>query len=146
MALLTLACSSCGKISRRPVHPVQGRVFFQGKPAAEAIVYFHPLDAHDPKEEYYQPTGIVQPDGAFRLTTYETDEGAPAGEYSVTVVWRRPGVGSDDAASSMLPERYESPVTSGLRARILEGPTQLEPFQLTNAAVNVYGGREREGR
>jgi hypothetical protein len=32
----------------------------------------------------------VEADGSFRLTTYCTDDGAPAGTYTVTLTWPLP--------------------------------------------------------
>jgi hypothetical protein len=140
LALLALAGSSCSKLSRRVCHPVEGKVFFQGQPAAGALVFFHPTGAHDPKDEYFEPAGVVEADGRFRLMTYETEEGAPAGEYTVTVTWRQSGVKGDEELLDAWPQRYESAVTSGLRARVQDSPTQLEPFQLTNAPGTVSSG------
>ena len=34
--------------------------------------------------------GMTEGDGSFRLSTYAAFDGAQEGEYTVTVVWRRP--------------------------------------------------------
>lgn len=142
LAMMAVSCCSCSKLSRRACYPVDGQVLFQGKPATGAIVFFHPTETHDPKDEFFEPTGVVEADGRFRLTTYETEEGAPAGEYLVTVVRRQNGIKGDEELSDTWPQHYESPVTSGLRARVLAGQTQLDPFRLSNAPYVIQGGRE----
>ena len=36
--------------------------------------------------------GLVEPDGTCTLSSYAPNDGAPAGEHAVTVVWRKPFV------------------------------------------------------
>jgi hypothetical protein len=145
LLLAALACSSCGKVSRRACYPVQGKVFYRGKPAAGATVFLHPAQAPDAQEEWYEPAGVVEADGSFRLTTYETEEGAPAGEYSVTILSANGGSRNDEILPGALPQIYESPVTSGLQVRIAERSTQLDPFQLTETGARPSAGREGRG-
>jgi hypothetical protein len=133
--LLTLSLGisglpGCAGDKRKPVFPVTGQVLVDGKPAENAIVFFHnqeiPPSRADPR-----PCAVVGRDGCFRLTTYESDDGAPAGKYRVTVIWTTKSVVGDGDEKNLLPARYMSPNTSGLTATIDEGPTQLAPFRLT---------------
>lgn len=102
----------------------------KGKPAAGAFVLFipvnEPADSPDPR-----PRAEAGSDGAFVLNTYEDKDGAPAGEYVVTVTW--PGGvlpdGREEPADKLL-GRYESAAKSKLRATVKEGPNDLPPFQL----------------
>src|SRR5207302_444447 len=89
LALLVpaLFVSSCGESGRRPAYPVHGRVLFEGAPIANAQVVLHPL-AED-KAHPVRPTGRAAPDGSLTLTTYTAGDGAPEGEYAVTVELRR---------------------------------------------------------
>ncbi len=64
------------------VYAVEGIVLFEGKPAEGARVTLYPMNS---KRDRYFPTGKVGPDGTFKLTTYRTDDGAPAGRYMVTI-------------------------------------------------------------
>jgi hypothetical protein len=57
--------------------------------------------------------------------------GAPAGEYIVTVTWRRKPPSGDDEGESLLPGRYERPAPSGLRGKVEEQPNTWLPFRLT---------------
>ncbi len=69
--------------TRRAVYPTEGVVFFQGKPAANARVTLIPVEK---SRDRFFPTGKTGPDGSFKLTTYEPDDGAPAAKYRVTIV------------------------------------------------------------
>lgn len=67
------------------VYPVAGTLTVGGRPAANAMVAFHPLDRGGTQASL--PVASTGPDGTYRLTTYADGDGAPAGEYAVTVVW-----------------------------------------------------------
>jgi hypothetical protein len=111
------------------VYPVTGQVLFEGRPAAGAVVQFHPLDQSD--KDAPVPVGQVGPDGRFRLTTYVHDDGAPHGRYAVTVFWAVPAKGGDDFDRILVPRRFLNPVTSGLTAEVPERAVELPPFLLT---------------
>jgi hypothetical protein len=83
-----LACAGCGD-GRKPVFTVRGKVLTADKkPAVSALVTFHPATA-DPKDPA-RPVGRVDEQGEYKLTTYTEHDGAPAGEYTITVVWPAP--------------------------------------------------------
>jgi hypothetical protein len=126
-----LACTSCARTDRPPLFSVQGEVYYQGKPAEGASVFFLPIDKATSLAGEGVPHGVVGADGSFRLGTFAVDDGAPAGDYAVTVIWETQPASRDDEAVNLLPPRYANPVTSGLRARVVEGDTQLDAFRLT---------------
>ena len=74
---LAVGMASCRR-SDKPVFPITGKVFFKGKPAEGAQVTFVSLTDNDPKKP--KPGGEVDPDGTFRLSTYASYDGAPAGQ------------------------------------------------------------------
>src|SRR5262245_42477737 len=128
LALPILCGSSCAKNDgRRPVYPVRGQVLVSDKPAEKAFVVFHPAGAQDPQA--LRPYGHARADGSFKLTTYAADDGAPAGEYLVTVVWLAPGGGEDPP--DLLKGRYRDPAASPFKVTVQQGPTELTPFKLT---------------
>lgn len=128
LAVPLLFCASCARNDGRvPVYPVRGQVFVGEKSATKALVVFHPAGVDDPAA--LRPYGHVREDGSFQLTTYDTGDGAPAGEYLVTVVWLRPAGGEDPP--DLLKGRYRNPSASQLKATIQEGPNELAPFKLT---------------
>jgi hypothetical protein len=79
-----------------------------------------------------KPRGQVEADGTFTLTTYEAGDGAPAGEYQVTVEWwlasGKPG--DDRPPANRLPARYARAETSKLTARIEPGTNRLAAIEL----------------
>jgi len=128
LAAPILCSGSCTRSDGRvPVYPVRGHVFVGQKPATKALVVFHPVGADDPQA--LRPYGHVGTDGTFRLTTYEADDGAPAGEYLVSVVWLAPGGGEDPP--DQLKGRYRNPSASSLKATILAQTNEMAPFRLT---------------
>jgi len=122
-----IACASCAKRdSRVPVYPVRGQVLVGDKPARNAFVVFHPEGADGPQA--LRPYGHAAADGSFKLTTFEADDGAPAGEYQVSVVWLA-DVGGEDPPDQ-LKGRYRNPSSSRLKATVKEQPNELTPFKL----------------
>src|SRR5262245_30863632 len=73
--------------------PVEGRLLVSGIPAANAHVTFHPIEGAAGTALSVGRTG---PDGSFRLTTFAAGDGAPAGEYVVTVVWPNDSIPRDE--------------------------------------------------
>jgi hypothetical protein len=131
-AVVGLALTGCGRApgNRTPLHKAAGKISFDGQAPAGALIVLHPAGG-SPKESL-KPTAQVQPDGTFRLSTYETGDGAPAGDYVVTVSWRR-AVQTDEGylpGPNVLPPKYASPATSDVVVRVREGDNDLEPITL----------------
>ena len=118
---LAVLASSCGA-GRKPVFPVRGQVLdAQGKPAAGALVIFHPVQA-DPKGPL-KPVGHADENGRFTLTTYKEGDGAPAGEYVITLTWPRPKkTPFDPEGGDQLQGRYANPDRSNFRFTVENKP------------------------
>jgi hypothetical protein len=129
LAIVAALLASCAANTRKPVFPVRGQVFVDGQAAVGATVFFYPVES-DP--EALAPYGVVDDNGSFSLTTYLTFDGAPAGEYVVTIRCpgppKRPG---DEQGPDRLKGRYDNPKTSTLRAKVEKKSNELEPFRLT---------------
>jgi len=117
-----------------PTYPVRGVVKYQNKPAAGAVVYFHPAAG----VTHLAPHATANADGAFELSTHAAGDGAPRGSYRVTVSWKQPVAGDPDSKSEdrdagreQLPVRYQNPARSGLTAEVVEGENTLPPFLLS---------------
>lgn len=108
LALLVCSCNS----GRKPVYPVRGQVLdSQNRPAIGALVVFHPVDGDDPATP--KPVAHVDEKGGFALTTHTKGDGAPAGEYSVTITWPPPRkTPLDPEGPDQLKGRYADPKTS----------------------------------
>jgi hypothetical protein len=127
---LVLLPLSCGP-KRPPLFPVNGQVSFKGKPTPGALVVFNLVDNKDPRAP--RPSGYVQADGSFSLRTYPGTEGAPEGEYTVSIVWTDPKDIPDRSTSEVpnkLPAIYANPRTSKLHAKVQPGADNRPTFRL----------------
>lgn len=137
---LTLAfCVGCKETAtnRLKVLPVSGSVSVKGKPASGAMVTLHPIDK---SIESLNPRGQASADGVFQLSTYVQGDGAPVGEYMVTVVWPdeefKPVTAEQKEAlvegrrPDRLRGRFASPNTSKLKVKIEEGQSELPAVEL----------------
>jgi hypothetical protein len=133
LAAALATAGGCGNGDRKPVFPVRGKVLCDNQPAARAVVTFHPLGPSgvETGTTTLRPQAIVGEDGSFQLTTYTRNDGAPAGKYAVTVVWRTPSKHGDDNEQDLLPRRYLHPLTSKLNAEVQQGPTETPTFYLS---------------
>jgi hypothetical protein len=128
VGLVAMGLSSCGKDGRKPTFPVSGQVLQGNKPVANATVILHPVEESGP--DTVKPHGRTQADGTFTLTTYDGDDGAPAGDYRVTVELWLASPRGDEGPSNRLPARFAQPGSSGLSASVPAGATELQPFHL----------------
>ena len=130
-----VGCNDGGAASglKVPVFPVKGKVTFEGEPAAGAFVVFNPKAPPKPDEAPSKPRATVQADGSFVLTTAVEGDGAPAGEYDVTVQWTKPIKQGNDfiAGPNVIPKSHASPATTPLHATVRESDNELEPFAIT---------------
>lgn len=132
LSLLTpLALVGCSDSAPQTVatYPVEAPITFQGKPAPGAFVAFHPVT---PSEEVPAPRGVVTRDGQLKVSTFNGGDGAPEGEYILTVQWSRPVKRGDELVPgpNVIPKKYASPQTSNLRVRIAAGENKLDPIRL----------------
>lgn len=127
-AFLIAGCERGPKLN---CQPVRGRVLVEGQPVAEALVVLHPVT---PMVGWNaKPRGFTDTNGQFVLTTDKANDGAPPGEYLVTVELRAPREVGEELVrdgAQLLPERYRQPDQSGLRATVAAGENELPPFQL----------------
>ena len=118
----TIGCSQ-GE-TRLPTHKVTGKVIKNGIGVPHVTVIFH---FKNPPEGFIKPRAISNADGVFNLTTYDSGDGAPVGEYDITVEqWLNdnPQVGP----TNRLPEKFGSPGTSGIKATVASTENLLSPF------------------
>jgi 3',5'-cyclic AMP phosphodiesterase CpdA len=108
--------------NRRPVHPVRGQVLADGCPVVGAQVAFFAYNPQTNKPAARVGDALAEPDGTFLLSTYGAFDGAPAGEYVVTVAPRDPLHGDPGRSPpTPLPAKYARPDTSPLRVRVVPG-------------------------
>jgi hypothetical protein len=132
--LLAAAIAGCHRSAPRfeslPTYPVEGRVLVQGKPAEGVQVFLHPRAA----AQRGKPRGTTDAEGNFRLRTYHDGDGAPAGEYAVTIYWPGPYnpkmAVEDQMPADRLGGRFMDPARSPLQATVSAGPTTLPPLEI----------------
>ncbi len=86
---LVLSLCGCGGDGKPAAVPATGKVMFnKTMPPVGALVVFHPKSPALAKAMSGTPMAKVKDDGTFALTSYEQGDGAPPGEYGVTIDWR----------------------------------------------------------
>jgi len=135
--LVVLGLSGCGS-DRVAVYPVRGQVLLDGKPADHAYVVFHPQGGSEEIQKL-RPYGRANAEGYFELTTFERRDGAPAGQYKVTVICPGPAPGMDPknpdpelatTGPDRLQGRYADPQKSTISVTVTSGTNELEPFRV----------------
>jgi len=137
--LLGAAGFGCGGDWKAETHPVSGRVIINGKAPQGAVVTLHAVGEKVDKRNS-RPWGIVQDDGTFTLSTYERGDGAPAGEYDVTIKWPEDVTDLSKAMTDRLGGRYSQPEQSQWRVTVQEGNNVLKPIMLKNVKVDMSPG------
>lgn len=135
LALIVLSFCGCGNNGRIPTYSVKGSVFVDGQPAKEAFVTFHPRVGEPGKTLI--PSAKVDETGAFSVSTYVAGDGAPAGEYDVTIKWPvRYNPISTLWEGDKLKGRYSNPQKTELKVTVEQKATELQPFKLTTGAAS----------
>jgi len=122
--LALLGCSGDGK---KATYTVRGQVFdAKKKPATGAMIVFHPVNP-DPKDPA-KPSATVDEQGNYTLTTYVTGDGAPAGDYTITIVWPPPRkTPFEPAAGDQLQGKLAQPENSPHKFTVETKPDQVVP-------------------
>jgi hypothetical protein len=112
-----------------PTYKVVGKVTYQGKPVSDATLIFKKLD------QSRGAVGETDSDGQFRLTTYSLDDGAPSGDYQVSIMcYEKPKLNASEAEmyhlKNKLPAKFEDPKKSGLTAKVAENNQNVVNFEL----------------
>ena len=120
----------CGSQKRVPTFPVTGKVLVNGKPAADLFVYFHPTLKKD--DQSLIPYAQTDENGDFKLNTFTSGDGVPAGDFLVAFEWReKSGTFKNQFhGPDRLKGRFSKPETSTFKVTITNQPTTLEPFEL----------------
>jgi len=144
MLFSTIGLLGCSGQNQRPkVVPVAGSVKLNGVVVPDAAVTFMAVGS-SPRN----PLGTTDAAGNFKLTSYDTDDGAVPGDYIVIIV---PGLAADgkkpeertpqdminlgpggtfeDQAS--IPAKYGDKKTSGLKRSVVDGDINEFNFDLT---------------
>jgi hypothetical protein len=130
LAAVLLAAASCGP-RRKAVYPVRGQVLDHSeKPAAGARIVFHPEGGGE--GDLNKPVATTDEQGRFALTTYTEGDGAPEGEYGISIVWPAPKRSPfDSETGDRLKGALSDPKKSGLRFKVARGAdNEVPPIRL----------------
>jgi hypothetical protein len=130
-ACLSALLAGCGgEDGRVPVYPTRGKVTVSGVVPDGALVVLNPAKGGGVAE--LRPSGRVKPDGRFSLTTYDAEDGAPAGEYAATIQWNKLIKQGQDykAGPNIVPDAYASAISSPWKITIVEAPNELAPLDI----------------
>ncbi len=133
IVVLVLSLTSCAKEPRGgprvPTSPISGTVLVDGVPAAALLVTCHPMgDSPVPTKI----SAFTDQEGRFSVGTYESGDGAPAGEYQLTFLWGQWNFSGRYGGPDKLKDKYVDPETSKIIATVVEGlPSDLGQIELT---------------
>jgi hypothetical protein len=138
MAISIAATTGCGKSAdpnKLPVFPVTGHLSVKGQAPVGAFVVLHPKQgtAVAPNGEVVRPRAVVKPDGSFEFGSYNSNDGAPSGDYSMTVEWRKIVKSPDGTpvlGPNVVPPKYARPQSSPVAIRIAEKSNELDPIMV----------------
>lgn len=122
LSLVLLA--GCSGEKAPATSPVKGTVTYNGASVEGATVVFAPTATGKPA------TAVTDAGGHYELSTFGSKDGAPPGEYSVTVTKTT----TEGAESTLTPEQMNE---LALQGKPLPGPTtkQLLPQKYSQAAT-----------
>lgn len=130
--LLATGCNKKATSELPKPFPVRGKVVYGGKPAQSFRVSFHPLG--DRSGPAFAPSAVTDQGGEFRLQSYHPDDGARAGDYTVTFEWLQDPNTADPADGpryvDRLQGRFNNPATSRYKVTVHEDENELQQFDL----------------
>ncbi len=129
LLLVPLGCGSEPGPERKPTFKVHGKVTVDGKtPDSPIQVHCHLLSEPDPNQTTVT-AAQTDNDGHFELSTYESGDGVPAGEYALTFEWKQLNlVSMSYGGPDKLNKRYNDPEKSEIRFTVKE-PAEGEEAQ-----------------
>lgn len=141
-----MGCGSADSEGLVRTFPVSGTCLIDGAPGQGVVLVFHRVSSQG-KLLAGSPRGVatVEADGSFKVTTFQTHDGAPDGEYAVTAQW--PGdaptnAAPDETGPDQLGGRYDlkSPAA---RVRVAETENLLAPIALETTSVEKARAKPR---
>ena len=122
LALLTIALmlTGCQKDDGRlKSYPVHGKVTVDGAPAKRVYVFLMP--DKQPQTHGIYPNAITDEKGEYWISTYDSEDGAPLGDYTVTAKWPRgEGLLVNSESPDRLKGRYADAKSSHYKVSVKE--------------------------
>lgn len=139
LATALVALSACGGKKFPTTYPVKGKVLVNGQPAKACQITFNPTGTGGDPATKATPQGETDEKGEFQLTSYNANDGAPEGEYVVTINWRdRVGMSQalegPDRLGGVYSRAEKNKALKGFVVQVGKQPLELPPFELTQSA------------
>jgi hypothetical protein len=128
-ALVALA-AGCGRTKGPRLYQVKGSVRINGEPARDVNVIFTPVAPPQGGDTPLSPAAVTGEDGSFRLMSFEPGDGAPAGDYQVTVIYPMNRFNKYLAGIDRLGGKFANPKASRLTVKVEQHRNDLPPFDL----------------
>ncbi|QDU54492.1 hypothetical protein [Aeoliella mucimassa] len=133
--VLAVGCDSTPD-GQLKVYPTSGKVLVNDQPAEGVKIVLYGNSADLQGTGTPAPYGVTNPQGEFVLTSYEYEDGSPAGEFKVTAIWPAPIPEGEDEEmyqpEDKLQEKYVSSETTPLTITVPKGGGELETIHLEN--------------
>lgn len=125
----------CGSSTTKELatFPVTGLIKVNGKSPERAEIRLKPrVPLEDPKRRSVEPYAIVESDGSFQVSTYQDGDGAPPGEYAVTVIWPEITVegGEEVYGRDRLGHAFADPRKPVVTIEVIEGENEIPNIEL----------------
>lgn len=134
-----MGCGGSSKPQNPTCYPVSGQLTYNGAPTKGAVIQLWPLPVDRNQWQKRKPSAQVAEDGSFRVWTYESNDGAPSGEYAVTLIWDSNG-GDNPPGMDAFQGRFANPDQPIAKVTVKTEPSEMPPIALTGPAVNPPGG------
>lgn len=131
--LAALLCCSCAEdTNRKETFPVTGEVYVDGEPAANLAVRCTDVNGLD-QEQPTVSSAFTNEEGKFEISTYESGDGVPEGDYILTFEWGNWNMVSGSyGGPDKLKGKYKDPDASEQKFTVVKGqPTDLGRIDLT---------------
>jgi len=130
VAVSLAIASGCGNSAG--LVPVSGKVLYKGEPASGAVVYFH-REGGSGSPAQPIPSGTVEDDGTFSLSSDNQGSGAKPGNYVVLIEW------PDRAGDGVVPVKTRGKTNLVQRSRVRSGPDRLggRYFNIANPLLHA---------
>jgi hypothetical protein len=141
-SLLLLGCESESETDRlkrmvpnaHKTTKISGKVTVNGEPVKDLWVTLHAVDPNMKD----RPVGRTDADGNFIIATYSGGDGAPEGEWNITIEWlthqRR---NNEWVGPDKLKDQYNKPDSTPFKVTVGKEPIILPPYELKVEGVDV---------
>jgi hypothetical protein len=125
ISVAALALTACGSTGPGMAQ-VSGKVTYNGNPVTKGTVSFQSTTP-----DGRNATGMIDPDGSYRLQTENPGDGALVGDYIVVISARDNPIldyipKTPVAPKLLVPAKFENPATSGLKATVKSGSNPID--------------------